>query len=86
MLIDTPIQERNLQDLFAPDIKVPTPLQSKCGEMTIGKGPCLYILEDVTGAGKTEAAVLLANRLMAHQQGGWPVYCLANNGDCKRHV
>ena len=37
--------------------------------MTIGKGPCLYILEDVTGAGKTEAAVLLANRLMAHQKG-----------------
>lgn len=69
LLMDTPVQEHNLQDLFAPDIKIPTPLQSKCGEMTIGKGPCLYILEDVTGAGKTEAAVLLANRLMAHNKG-----------------
>ena len=42
----------------------PTPLQAKAEQLQIAKGPQLFILEDVTGAGKTEAAVLLAHRLM----------------------
>ncbi|MBI0324518.1 hypothetical protein JAO23_19925, partial [Escherichia coli] len=29
------------------------------------QGPQLFILEDVTGAGKTEAALILAHRLIA---------------------
>ena len=28
------------------------------------EGPCLFVIEDVTGAGKTEAALVLAHRLM----------------------
>ncbi len=42
----------------------PTPLQAKAEQLPISEGPQLFILEDVTGAGKTEAAVLLAHRLM----------------------
>jgi CRISPR-associated endonuclease/helicase Cas3 len=42
----------------------PTPLQAQATQLPIGNGPQLFILEDVTGAGKTEAAVLLAHRLM----------------------
>ncbi|HEB87798.1 MAG TPA: CRISPR-associated helicase Cas3', partial [Gammaproteobacteria bacterium] len=42
----------------------PTPLQARAIQLGIGSGPQLFILEDVTGAGKTEAAVLLAHRLM----------------------
>lgn len=41
-----------------------TPLQQAVSEWEISASPQIFILEDVTGAGKTEAAVLLAHRLM----------------------
>lgn len=43
----------------------PTPLQDLATTLTLGHQPQLFILEDVTGAGKTEAALLIAHRLMA---------------------
>jgi len=61
---ETPSRAMSLQELYAPDIEKPTPLQRYCGDMPIPAGPQLHILEDVTGSGKTEAAVLLAHRLM----------------------
>lgn len=42
----------------------PTPLQSWAEQVEISESPQLFILEDVTGAGKTEAAVTLAHRLL----------------------
>jgi CRISPR-associated endonuclease/helicase Cas3 len=42
-----------------------SPLQRYAAEVELASGPQLFILEDVTGAGKTEAALLLAHRLMA---------------------
>ncbi|PID44742.1 MAG: CRISPR-associated helicase/endonuclease Cas3 [Proteobacteria bacterium] len=42
----------------------PTPLQQAVSDQDIVDSPQVFILEDVTGAGKTEAAVLLAHRLM----------------------
>lgn len=49
-----------------PFIQNPTPLQQKAIELNIDNDAAqLFILEDVTGAGKTEAAVILAHRLMA---------------------
>lgn len=42
-----------------------TPLQQTCATVPLGSGPQLFVLEDVTGAGKTEAAVMLAHRLLA---------------------
>ena len=42
----------------------PTPLQSLADSVGLMNGPQLFVLEDVTGAGKTEAALLLAQRLM----------------------
>jgi CRISPR-associated endonuclease/helicase Cas3 len=54
-----------IQPLF-PFITTPTPLQQKALQQDISPpGPQLFILEDVTGAGKTEAALILAHRLMA---------------------
>ena len=47
----------------------PTPLQQMVSEWELPASPHLFILEDVTGAGKTEAAVLLAHRLMQAGQG-----------------
>lgn len=45
----------------------PTPLQHYAASVELEKGPQLFLLEDVTGAGKTEAALILTQRLM--QQG-----------------
>lgn len=67
-----------------PFITAPTPLQQKALELDIDTpGPRLIILEDVTGAGKTEAALVLAHRLMAagHAHGlyiGLPTMATAN--------
>jgi CRISPR-associated endonuclease/helicase Cas3 len=47
-----------------PFITEPTPLQELAANMELQKGPKLFILEDVTGAGKTEAAVIIASRIM----------------------
>ena len=46
-----------------------TPLQAVIGEQKISSMPQLFILEDVTGAGKTEAALLLTHKLMQAGQG-----------------
>lgn len=54
-----------IETLF-PFIECPTPLQRTALELDIDKnGAQLFILEDVTGAGKTEAALTLTHRLMA---------------------
>ena len=42
----------------------PTPLQEYAETVNLPDGPVLFIIEDMTGAGKTEAAVILAHRLM----------------------
>lgn len=42
----------------------PTPLQQYAENVSIPDGPVLFIIEDMTGAGKTEAAVIMAHRLM----------------------
>jgi len=52
-----------LQHLFG--FTTPTPLQGLCSELPLNPGPQLFILEDVTGAGKTEAAVILLHRMLA---------------------
>ena len=68
ILVPPPRREGEFHDLL-PHLKkeyAPTPLQAlamdKAGQ---GVGPRLFIFEDVTGAGKTEAALLAAHGLMA---------------------
>ena len=55
---------KTIETLFS-HITSPTPLQHHCTEVALSDSPQLFILEDVTGAGKTEAALMLAHRLMA---------------------
>lgn len=50
-------------ELF-PSIAAPSPLQHWAATCPLAQGPQIYLLEDVTGAGKTEAAITLAYRLM----------------------
>jgi len=51
-------------ELF-PGLSSPTPLQKFVEKCPIECSQQLFVLEDVTGSGKTEAALLLAGRLMA---------------------
>jgi CRISPR-associated endonuclease/helicase Cas3 len=43
----------------------PSPLQKWAEQQTPSSSPQLYIIEDLTGAGKSEAAIILAHRLIA---------------------
>lgn len=67
-----------------PFIQSLTPLQKKANELDISApGPQLVVMEDVTGAGKTEAALILAHRLMSANKGhglyvGLPTMATAN--------
>ncbi|PXF30801.1 hypothetical protein WH50_13065 [Pokkaliibacter plantistimulans] len=53
-----------IEQLF-PFIQSPTPLQHHAIQVAIPPEPQLFILEDVTGAGKTEAAMVLVHRLIS---------------------
>ncbi|MDW2741850.1 CRISPR-associated helicase Cas3' [Atlantibacter subterraneus] len=72
-----------IKNLF-PFISQPTPLQQIMQDIDItADGPHLFILEDVTGAGKTEAALILTHRLMSAQKArgvfvGLPTMATAN--------
>ena len=66
-----------------PNIALPSPLQCWAADLDLSAGPQIHLLEDVTGAGKTEAAVALAHRLMAQGQAdgffiGLPTMATAN--------
>ncbi len=54
----------SINDLFSI-IHQPTPLQGYAVNEPLNDGPQLFILEDVTGAGKTEAAIALTHRLLS---------------------
>ncbi|MGB0661490.1 MAG: CRISPR-associated helicase Cas3' [Mangrovicoccus sp.] len=48
---------------------VPRPMQTACQTIDLPEGPMLAILEDETGAGKTEAALMLAQRMLCAGKG-----------------
>lgn len=56
-------RERSFADLFS-EITSPSPLQTWASNTPVSAVPQIHLLEDVTGAGKTEAAVMLAHRMM----------------------
>lgn len=45
------------------------PMQDACTRVDLAQGPMLAIIEDETGTGKTEAALILAQRMMAAGKG-----------------
>ena len=49
------------------EIISPTPLQEYVSTCELENEPQLFIIEEATGAGKTEAAIVLAHRLMAQK-------------------
>ncbi len=59
-----PAPFRGMAQLF-PRIERASPLQAWASGVALPDGPLLAICEDMTGAGKTEAALLFAHRLLA---------------------
>lgn len=53
----------------APLIDKPRPMQEACATIPLPDGPTLALIEDETGAGKTEAALILARRMLAAGKG-----------------
>ncbi|MEM9724326.1 MAG: CRISPR-associated helicase Cas3' [Pseudomonadota bacterium] len=51
--------------MLFPTITDPRPLQKTAETIALPDGPLLALLEDATGAGKTEAALILAHRLIS---------------------
>lgn len=67
---------QNIQSLF-PYIRTPSPLQEVSAEVQVSKTEAqLFILEDLTGSGKTEAALTLAKRLMSSGRANGIFYAL----------
>ena len=58
-----------LRGLF-PAIASPSPSQEWAERVDLPDGPILALIEDVTGSGKTEAALTLAHRLIADSRAG----------------
>ena len=52
-----------------PKTTVPRPMQAAAVGVDLPEGPLLAMIEDATGAGKTEAALILAARMMAAGKG-----------------
>jgi CRISPR-associated endonuclease/helicase Cas3 len=67
--------ETGMRALF-PAIQQPRPLQRWAESVAIPTGPCLFVIEDATGAGKTEAALILAHRQMAAGQASGLAFAL----------
>jgi CRISPR-associated endonuclease/helicase Cas3 len=59
-----PSTERGVGGLF-PHVAAPSPVQRWAEMVALPPGPVLAVIEDLTGSGKTEAAITLAHRLMA---------------------
>lgn len=56
-------REGGLYRLF--DVSSPRPMQRAAEALPLPEGPVLAVIEDVPGTGKTEAALVLAHRMMA---------------------
>ena len=67
--VSTRLAKENGMSYLFPAYTEPTPLQAFCDSVEIKDGPQLWVLEDVAGAGKTEAALTLASRIIAKGQG-----------------
>ncbi len=69
-----PATRASLQSLFG--IANARPMQQAAAEVALPDGPMLAIVEDATGSGKTEAAMLLAWRMMKAGKGGGVYFAL----------
>lgn len=64
-----PSEMSRFSDLF-PDFKRPSPMQHATDKLNLGSESQLFLIEDLTGSGKTEAALALAGRLLSNSAHG----------------
>jgi len=69
LLAASPALDASFAKLFPHIADTPTPLQHWAETVPIAPGPQLFVLEELTGGGKTEAALTLAARLMTAGSG-----------------
>ena len=69
LVAHAPLAAPNLADISTRAAASPRPMQELAQQAPITRGPQLFLIEDSTGSGKTEAALLLAARLVAQGQG-----------------
>lgn len=85
----TVTDSKEITRLFTNIVK-PTPLQQQVATMPLGKEQQLFLIEEQTGSGKTEAALMLAHRILAQQGGGSIFFALptmaSSNGIFERLV
>ena len=62
VLTSSPSKGLHLKDLIGDN--EPSPMQDWAATVELPCGPALFLVEDETGSGKTEAAVMLTHRLM----------------------
>ncbi len=72
----TPRAYDGIEHLFPKIAASPSPLQEAAASVAIGGGPQLFVLEDLTGSGKTEAALVLAQRLLNAGRGDGVFFAL----------
>lgn len=60
-----PAPVRDFAALTGLEGATPSPLQALCQRLPVAEGPQVVVIEDVTGSGKTEAALILANHMLA---------------------
>lgn len=65
-----PARATDYSTLLGRETWTPTPAQAWAERVALPDGPLLVVLEDVTGAGKTEAAHMLVHRLVAAGRAG----------------
>jgi CRISPR-associated endonuclease/helicase Cas3 len=63
----SPAPFTGLRGLF-PGIELPTSVQRWAEAVALPAGPVVAVIEDLTGSGKTEAALTLAHRLLAERR------------------
>jgi CRISPR-associated endonuclease/helicase Cas3 len=64
-VLPSAVSSKTGMEILFPGIKTPSPLQSHVSSCSIEKIPQLFIIEEATGNGKTEAALTLSHRLMS---------------------
>ena len=63
-ILPAPVSESTTYASLIGSGATPTPMQRWAESCIIPDGPTLFMVEDETGSGKTEAAIMLAHRLM----------------------
>lgn len=61
------------KNLIGDDLR---PMQAAVAGVALPDGPCLALIEDATGAGKTKAAIILAHRIIAAGKAGGLFFAL----------